>query len=68
MSTLILPNQQTEIIRCTFCNRTHSEVRHMIAAPQKRAHICNDCVATCVRLLREREPANLPPVSKWLRG
>jgi ATP-dependent protease Clp ATPase subunit len=65
--SLLLPTASVDKPRCMFCSKTSAEVRHMIAAPQHRGYICNDCVKVCVELIRRREPV-IPPLSKMLRG
>jgi ATP-dependent Clp protease ATP-binding subunit ClpX len=43
--------------RCSFCGRTQSEVRKLIAGAQ--AYICNECVELCNEILEEEfERAN----------
>lgn len=41
-----------DIVRCSFCNKTQSQVRKMIAGPSG-TYICDDCVAIVPRLLRK---------------
>ena len=41
-----------DIVRCSFCNKTHSQVRKMIAGPNG-TYICDDCVAICTEIIEE---------------
>ncbi len=36
-------------LRCSFCRKTQSEVRKLIAGPE--AYICNECVELCSEIL-----------------
>lgn len=46
---------QEELLHCGFCQRSHLEVRAMIAGPA--AFICDECVVQCVGVLQEDYPA-----------
>ena len=41
-----------DIVRCSFCNKTQSQVRKMIAGPSG-TYICDDCVAICTEIIEE---------------
>lgn len=41
-----------DIVRCSFCNKTQSQVRKMIAGPSG-IYICDDCVAICTEIIEE---------------
>ena len=41
-----------DIVRCSFCNNTQSQVRKMIAGPNG-TYICDDCVAICTEIIEE---------------
>ena len=41
-----------DIVRCSFCNKTQSQVRKMIAGPGG-TYICDDCVAICTEIIEE---------------
>ena len=41
-----------DIVRCSFCNKTQSQVRKMIAGPSG-TYICDDCVAICTKIIEE---------------
>ena len=41
-----------DIVRCSFCNKTQSQVRKMIAGPSGN-YICDDCVAICTEIIEE---------------
>lgn len=46
----------TEVASCTFCGKEASEVERLIAGPASNA-ICNECVALCADILKERDAA-----------
>ncbi len=39
-------------IRCSFCGKTSSQVRRLIAG-HEGAHICDECIDTCAEILEE---------------
>ena len=41
-----------DIVRCSFCNKTQSQLRKMIAGPNG-TYICDDCVAICTEIIEE---------------
>ena len=41
-----------DIVRCSFCNKTQSQVRKMITGPSG-TYICDDCVAICTEIIEE---------------
>ena len=41
-----------DIVRCSFCNKTQSQARKMIAGPSG-TYICDDCVAICTEIIEE---------------
>ena len=41
-----------DIVRCSFCNKTQSQDRKMIAGP-RGPYICDDCVAICTEIIEE---------------
>ena len=41
-----------DIVRCSFCKKTQSQVRKMIAGPSG-TYICDDCVAICTEIIEE---------------
>lgn len=41
-----------DIVRCSFCNKTQSQVRKLIAGPNG-TYICDDCVAICSEIIEE---------------
>ena len=46
-----------DIVRCSFCNKTQSQVRKMIAGPSG-TYICDDCVAICTEIIEEELDLN----------
>lgn len=54
-------------IRCSFCNKTQSQVRKLIAGPNN-TYICDECVEVCSEIIDEElgyddEEQEMPPVS-----
>ena len=41
-----------EIVRCSFCNKTQSQVRKLIAGPNG-TYICDQCVGICSEIIEE---------------
>ena len=41
-----------EVVRCSFCNKTQSQVRKMIAGPNG-VYICDRCVDVCAEIIEE---------------
>ena len=39
-------------MRCSFCNKTQSQVRKLIAGPEG-VYICDDCVEVCAEIIEE---------------
>ena len=39
-------------IRCSFCNKTQSQVRKLIAGPAG-VYICDECIDICADILEE---------------
>lgn len=44
-----------DIERCSFCNRSASQVERLFQAPASGVNICNECVAYCVELMQSAE-------------
>ena len=41
-----------DIVRCSFCNKPQSQVRKLIAGPN-RAYICDECIEVCSEIIEE---------------
>ncbi|MEG0355810.1 MAG: ClpX C4-type zinc finger protein, partial [Lachnospiraceae bacterium] len=41
-----------DTIRCSFCNKTQSQVRKLIAGPNG-AYICDECIDVCSEIIEE---------------
>ncbi|MCU6747825.1 MULTISPECIES: ATP-dependent Clp protease ATP-binding subunit ClpX [Lachnospiraceae] len=41
-----------DIVRCSFCNKTQSQVRKLIAGPNG-AYICDECIDVCAEIIEE---------------
>ena len=39
-------------VRCSFCNKTQSQVRKLIAGPNG-TYICDECVDVCAEIIEE---------------
>ncbi len=42
-----------DVLRCSFCNKTHDKVRKLIAGPNG-TYICDECVDVCAEILAEQ--------------
>ena len=51
----------TELLRCSFCNKSQRDVRKVIAGPN--VQICDECVDICSTILNE-EKKNYGPSPK----
>lgn len=47
-----MAGRNEEQIRCSFCNKTQSQVRKLIAGPNG-AYICDECIDVCSEILEE---------------
>src|SRR5213593_3051396 len=46
-----IPTPEQSVLRCSFCNKTQSEVQKLIAGPT--VFICDECVQICTDIIRE---------------
>ncbi len=51
----------SNLTMCSFCGKSHSEVRKLIAGPG--VYICNECIDVCASIL-EKEMGGAPPKGK----
>ncbi len=42
-----------EVVYCSFCGKSQHEVKRIVAGPS--VFICDECVATCMEIMREAE-------------
>ncbi len=49
-------SQSDEILRCSFCGKTQSQVNRLIAGPN--VYICNECIELCEQILNEESKNN----------
>ena len=47
-------------LRCSFCNKTRSQVRKLIAGPN--VYICNECIDLCNEIISEGSAADQEPL------
>ena len=47
-----MAGKNTDNIRCSFCNKTQSQVKKMIAGPAG-VYICDECVSICSDIVEE---------------
>jgi ATP-dependent Clp protease ATP-binding subunit ClpX len=52
---------QQESAQCSFCKRSQSEVRRLIAGPDQ-VYVCDECVDICVDLLTHETAPITPPL------
>src|SRR4030088_2085398 len=48
---------ETEVLRCSFCNKDQNEVRKLIAGPT--VFICDECVEVCADIVSEENKSSL---------
>jgi len=51
-------HEEDEVLRCSFCSKTDSEVDTLISNPSersRRAYVCNECVEVCNAVLEDRK-------------
>ncbi len=46
---------------CSFCGKQADQSHHLVAAPSGNIHICNNCIAVCMDILRQEED-NIAPI------
>jgi ATP-dependent Clp protease ATP-binding subunit ClpX len=51
----------SNLTMCSFCGKSHSEVKKLIAGPG--VYICNECIDVCSKIL-EKEMGTTPPKGK----
>ena len=52
--------EEDEVLRCSFCSKTQSQVDTLISNPadhSSRVYICNECVDVCNSVLEEHKKA-----------
>ncbi len=45
-------NDDSKVLRCSFCNKTQDQVKKLIAGPNG-AYICDECVDVCSEIIEE---------------
>ena len=50
-------------LQCSFCAKTASEIKKLIEGLSNSVYICDECVATCVTVLKDKKTAK-PPAEK----
>ena len=58
-----MAGKNTDNIRCSFCNKTQSQVKKMIAGPAG-VYICDECVSICSDIVEE-EYESCRKKGKW---
>jgi len=55
----------TDILRCSFCNKNQNDVRKLIAGPT--VFICDECVDVCIDIIADdKRPDNKPQLESTL--
>ena len=52
-------------LKCSFCDKPQSQVNRLIAGPG--IYICDECVTTCMEILKEKPESTLPKADEKLR-
>jgi len=47
--------QDDETLRCSFCQKSQSDVAKLIANPTTTAYICEECIETCHSILERQK-------------
>jgi ATP-dependent protease Clp ATPase subunit len=55
MVETIYREAEAEHVLCAFCGKSSAEVATLIAGPDRYTYICDECIATCSRILEERK-------------
>ena len=50
----------TDILSCSFCNKTQHDVARLIAGPPG-IYICNECVKVCTSVIAQEERKHIEP-------
>ena len=53
-----MANNQTELYRCSFCGKTSSQVKKLIAGKTRGTYICDECIQICNEILVEEYGMN----------
>ena len=40
-------------VRCSFCQKTEDQVRKLIAGPDGKVFICDECIGICSEIMEE---------------
>ena len=40
---------------CDFCEKSNDNVNFMIAGPENRVHICDECAILCVEVIEKQK-------------
>ena len=48
---MVTRETSSELLRCSFCNKSQREVRKLIAGPN--VYICDECVDICLDIIAE---------------
>ena len=40
-------------VRCSFCQKTEDQVRKLIAGPDGKTFICDECIGICSEIMEE---------------
>jgi len=43
--------REDDTLRCSFCGKSHDEVKKLIAGPT--VYICNECIDICNEIIRD---------------
>jgi hypothetical protein len=54
---------KTSEMRCSFCNKLHTDVAKLVAGPG--VYICDGCVNLCVDVLAQATQAQPPSLPEW---
>ena len=53
----------SNLTMCSFCGKSHAEVRKLIAGPG--VYICDSCINVCKGILDKESDSLLTPLPEW---
>jgi ATP-dependent Clp protease ATP-binding subunit ClpX len=62
LSRTAKPGRWPAPLRCSFCGRDENHVARLVAGAA--AHICDDCIGTCVTVLQRHGGLDMPPANR----
>ena len=45
--------EDRKLLKCSFCSKSHDQVKRLIAGCNGGVYICNECIELCVSVLQD---------------